>query len=85
MPARGAKSSTRMPKADSSSATRWRGEQMDYDLAVFLLCDKAERETDAQAEAIVLPDVSAETRERRPATSDAIRRHKHGRSLTGAH
>lgn len=68
-----------------TAATRWRGEQMDYDLAVFLLCDKAERETDAQANAIVLPDVSAETRERRPAASDAIRRHKHGRSLTGAH
>ena len=68
-----------------TAATRWRGEQMDYDLAVFLLCHKAERDTDAQADAIVLPDVSAETRERRPATSDAIRRHKHGRALTGAH
>ncbi len=51
----------------NTAATRWRGEQMDYDLAVFLLCDKAERETDAQADAFVLPDVSAETRERWPA------------------
>ena len=70
-----------------TAATRWRGEQMDYDLAVFLLCHKAERErdTDAQADAIVLPDVSAETRDRQSAASDAIRRHKHSRSLTGAH
>lgn len=46
----------------NTAATRWRGERMDYDLAVFLLCDKAERETAAHADAFVAPDVSAETR-----------------------
>jgi hypothetical protein len=43
----------------TTAATRWRGERMDYDLAVFLLCDKAERERDAHADSA--PDVSAET------------------------
>jgi hypothetical protein len=57
----------------NTAATRWRGEQMDYDLAVFLLCDKAEREqaahTDAivPSDALVPPDVSAETSKERPA------------------
>ncbi len=38
-----------------TAATRWRGERMDYDLAIWVLCDRAQRERDATA------DVSAET------------------------
>ncbi len=51
----------------NTAATRWRGERMDYDLAVFLLCDKAARAKAAHTEAIASPDtfmppyVSAET------------------------
>jgi len=41
-----------------TAATRWRGETMDYDLAVFLLCHKASTDSEASAGA---PDVSAET------------------------
>jgi hypothetical protein len=50
----------------NTAATRWRGERMDYDLAVFLLCDKAERDTPARTDRFVAPDVSAETRKRGP-------------------
>ena len=46
-----------------TAATRWRGERMDYDLAVFLLCDKAERELAAPADPFIVPDVSAETQQ----------------------
>jgi hypothetical protein len=63
----------------NTAATRWRGEQMDYDLAIFLLCDKAGRETDTQADAFVLPDVSAETREQWPAARVAGGHYDHGR------
>jgi hypothetical protein len=63
----------------NTAATRWRGEQMDYDLAIFLLCDKAERETDTHADAFVLPDVSAETREQWPAARVAGGHYDHGR------
>jgi len=41
-----------------TAATRWRGEQMDYDHGVMLLCHKAERERGEAAEPP--PDVSAE-------------------------
>jgi HNH endonuclease len=38
----------------NTAATRWRGERMDYDLAVRVLCRQAERADN-------VPDVSAET------------------------
>jgi hypothetical protein len=60
---------------EKTAATRWRGERMDYDHGVMLLCHKAERareegsaptETDANAAAADrVPDVSAETSEPR--------------------
>jgi hypothetical protein len=40
---------------ETTAATRWRGERMDYDHGVMLLCHKAERAERAE------PDVSAET------------------------
>jgi hypothetical protein len=56
----------------NTAATHWRGERMDYDLAVFLLCDKAERETPDRetpdrTDPLSAPDVSAETRKLGPA------------------
>jgi hypothetical protein len=61
----------------NTAATRWRGERMDYDLAIFLLCDKAERETPeretpdreipARTDPLIAPDVSAETPKLGPA------------------
>ncbi|MGD0504008.1 MAG: DUF222 domain-containing protein [Steroidobacteraceae bacterium] len=56
----------------NTAATRWRGERMDYDLAVFLLCDKAERELAARADAFVAQDVSAATRKLRPAAGAVV-------------
>ena len=45
----------------ATAATRWRGEEMDYDLAVFLLWDKAQREMTAAAAGYPSLHVSAET------------------------
>jgi Domain of unknown function (DUF222)/HNH endonuclease len=42
-----------------TAATRWRGERMDYDLGVWVLCNQADRDRAAE----VPPDVSAETSE----------------------
>jgi hypothetical protein len=64
---------------EGTAATRWRGERMDYDHGVMLLCHKAERAreeddvtdgdvTDGEADADgdpAPPDVSAETSDRR--------------------
>jgi hypothetical protein len=58
----------------NTAATRWRGERMDYDLAVFLLCDKAEREAAARTDPFIASDVSAETRKMGPM---ARRHHGH--------
>ena len=45
----------------ATAATRWRGEEMDYDLAIFLLWDKAQREMTAAAAGYPSLHVSAET------------------------
>jgi len=34
---------------------------MDYDLAIFVLCDRAQREKDIPADPLIAADVSAET------------------------
>ena len=54
-----------------TAATRWRGERMDYDLGVWVLCDQARRARHAREECDVASDthldeecdVSAETSE----------------------
>jgi len=46
---------------DDTAATRWRGERMDYDLAIWVLCDRAVRERHALAVPYLTADVSAET------------------------
>jgi uncharacterized protein DUF222/HNH endonuclease len=47
--------------SDDTAATRWRGERMDYDLAIWVLCDRAVRERHALAVPYLTADVSAET------------------------
>jgi hypothetical protein len=52
---------------DTTAATRWRGERMDYDHGIMLLCLKAERAREEGVDGEVddadtaPPDVSAET------------------------
>lgn len=38
-----------------TAVTRWRGERMDYDLGVAVLCSQAERTRDVSAETFVAP------------------------------
>jgi hypothetical protein len=47
-----------IPIDRNTAATRWRGERMDYELGVWVLCNQAERARDRERNA---PDVSAET------------------------
>jgi Domain of unknown function (DUF222)/HNH endonuclease len=58
---------------ETTAATRWRGERMDYDLGVMLLCHQAERarEQDQAAAQPARPDVSAETSDRRRSARSA--------------
>jgi len=48
------------PRRPRSAATRWRGERMDYDLGVWVLCNQALRAKDAEGDGIESPSDDAD-------------------------